>query len=214
MKPTKQCKISQKIYGRTKGGGRLHHPPPLKYATVWSGLVWSHSHKWNMAYNNALHDRAQSFAVAYQCFDEKFSCLNYWKYSVTPQAGLDGDRPTELRLESSSVNLNKSSPLGSTWTSKVELGRFCFAPSTRRSNLKLTLFLLQRSRLQSPYPEQGDDRGGFCPERGLTTHRSGYRSTNDETTVVEKVASPRSCPMVYRRTRAWFTSHKNFPRFL
>ena len=78
MKPTKQCKISQKKFTVGPGGGAVAPPPPpLKYATVWSGLVWSHSHKWNMAYNNALHDRAQSFAVAYQCFDEKFSCLNY-----------------------------------------------------------------------------------------------------------------------------------------
>ena len=31
MKPTEQCKISQKIYGRTRGGGRS--TAPLKYAT-------------------------------------------------------------------------------------------------------------------------------------------------------------------------------------
>ena len=33
MKPTKQCKISQKNLRSDQGGGRSH-PPPLKYATA------------------------------------------------------------------------------------------------------------------------------------------------------------------------------------
>ena len=33
MKPTKQCKISQKIYGQDRGGAVAPPPPPLKYAT-------------------------------------------------------------------------------------------------------------------------------------------------------------------------------------
>ena len=34
MKPTKQCKISQKnLRSDQRGGGRSHHRPPPKYAT-------------------------------------------------------------------------------------------------------------------------------------------------------------------------------------
>jgi len=36
MKPTKQCKISPKNYGQTRGGGRTTAPTHPKYATVYS----------------------------------------------------------------------------------------------------------------------------------------------------------------------------------
>ena len=68
MKPTKQCKISQKIYGRTKGGGAVAPPPPPLNTPL--------SPEFNYVHNSGFSEQAMNWYQQQFTADWRQFCMH------------------------------------------------------------------------------------------------------------------------------------------